>query len=216
MSTTTKPRIIIPTVLGTPFEGGNFAGLYIVGQNICALIDGGKAAEHPDTIWNQSAKSVAGAMSFYDGHANTVAMAEAGSKLGTWALGLRIGGKDDWFIPARDEKEMLYRAFKPTKQKNYVYRSGDNPSSVPVGYPYTEDSPAQTVADAYKPGGGDAFDDVLYWTSTQYASDSGYAWYQDFGDGYQGFCHKYGKLRARAVRRLIIQPFNPLIPTEVA
>ena len=48
------------------------------------------------------------------------------------------------------------------------------------------------------------FDGAWYWTSTQHTSDSDSAWCQDFGDGLQYDYHKDGRLRARAVRRLII------------
>ena len=44
-----------------------------------------------------------------------------------------------------------------------------------------------------------------YWSAELYASDSGYAWYQIFLTGDQGNYDIFIKLRARAVRRLIIQ-----------
>ena len=57
---------------------------------------------------------------------------------------------------------------------------------------------------AFKPGGKEAFDLMWYWSSTQHASDAGYAWYQFFGDGYQGLWRKDDDGRARAVRRIKI------------
>lgn len=48
------------------------------------------------------------------------------------------------------------------------------------------------------------FKNEWYWSSEQHVSDSVYAWYQVFNDGGQGII-KYGKLRARAVRRLVIE-----------
>jgi hypothetical protein len=44
-----------------------------------------------------------------------------------------------------------------------------------------------------------------YWSSEEHASGSDYAWSQHFDDGYQGSNGKDVKLRARAVRSLIIQ-----------
>ena len=44
-----------------------------------------------------------------------------------------------------------------------------------------------------------------YWSADLYASGSGYAWYQIFGIGYQYYYGTSLKLRACAVRRLIIQ-----------
>jgi len=50
----------------------------------------------------------------------------------------------------------------------------------------------------------DEFENAWYWSNAQHASDSDYAWCQDFGDGDQDGLHKNVKLRARAVRRLTI------------
>ncbi|MEI8324970.1 MAG: DUF1566 domain-containing protein [Betaproteobacteria bacterium] len=49
----------------------------------------------------------------------------------------------------------------------------------------------------------------LYWTSTQYSADD--AWGQGFGYGYQGNDDKSYEGRARAVRRLPLQTFSPLV-----
>jgi len=50
----------------------------------------------------------------------------------------------------------------------------------------------------------DQFEETWYWSNTQHASRSGYAWYQSFYDGYQFSWYKFNQLRARAVRRLVI------------
>ena len=44
-----------------------------------------------------------------------------------------------------------------------------------------------------------------YWSNQQHTSDSGYAWSQGFDDGHQGSTRMITELRARAVRRLVIQ-----------
>jgi hypothetical protein len=44
-----------------------------------------------------------------------------------------------------------------------------------------------------------------YWSSEQHAADSDCAWYQYFDDGYQDSFSLSDELRARAVRRLVIQ-----------
>jgi len=43
-----------------------------------------------------------------------------------------------------------------------------------------------------------------YWSGTQYAGTSYYAWFQYFSDGLQSLYHKSSELRVRAVRRLAI------------
>lgn len=48
------------------------------------------------------------------------------------------------------------------------------------------------------------FQERYYWSCEQPAAGSGYAWYQDFGNGNQDYWHKDNTSRARAVRRLPI------------
>ncbi|QGZ66306.1 DUF1566 domain-containing protein [Paraburkholderia acidisoli] len=51
----------------------------------------------------------------------------------------------------------------------------------------------------------DQFQRDWYWSNQDHEDDSAYAWYQDFGDGYQNDDLKSDDVcRARAVRRLII------------
>ena len=49
----------------------------------------------------------------------------------------------------------------------------------------------------------DQFQKDWYWSCE--APESGWAWFQDFRDGGQLSCYRNDELRARAVRRLIIQ-----------
>ena len=50
----------------------------------------------------------------------------------------------------------------------------------------------------------DRFQPDWYWSNTQHASNSGYAWGQYFGSGCQDDGQKHVKLRGVAVRRLAI------------
>lgn len=184
---------------GTPLEGGFYAGLIRVLGDVFAVIAAPKADGERAAKWGPYGKDATGACSFFDGKANTLAMAEAGSELAQWALGLSIGGFADWHIPSRDELELLYRHLKPKAEHNWRYR-GDNPSSVPVGYPYELEAPGQTAAALFREGGLEALETEWYWSSTQYSAID--AWYQSFVDGYQYVIDKNYEGRARAVRRL--------------
>ncbi len=190
-------------VVGGGFYAGQIRqadGLYIL---VVAPKDGG---EHDDAPWHTSTQRIDDARSFFDGRANTAAMVRAGVALAVWASGLNVNGFNDWYLPARDELEVVYRNLKPTTEENYVYRAGDNPSSVPAGYPYTADTPTQTPVVAFQSDGAEAFDDESwYWTSTQSESLSSYAWGQAFGLGSQNNNLKDNECRARAVRRMKVQ-----------
>jgi hypothetical protein len=198
----------ITPIIGTSMGGGFYAGRIRVADLVFALIVAPKSeGEHKDTVWNKSAKRVDGALSYCDGAANTKAMAEAGSKLAKWALDLRVGGNDDWYLPSQDELEVIYRNLKPTPAENYLYgRSGINVSAVTPTYPYTPVLPAQTQAEAFRAGGSEAFDPVWHWSSTQHAANADSAWSQNFNNGNQNNNNKSAALRARAVRRSIRAP----------
>lgn len=189
---------------GTPFEGGFFAGVFQLDDGTrCGLIVAPKAeGEHPDHAWIDDYKAVPGAQSYSDGFANTEAMADAGSAIAQWAQRLRIGDHDDWYLPSQDELEICYRNLKPTTRENYCYaRSGINLAAVPPTRPYLPTNPVQTSAEPFREGGAEAFDDVWYWSSTQHAAYSDYAWCQDFNYGDQDD-GTHDRLRARAVRRV--------------
>lgn len=192
----------ITPALGTPMEGGFFGGLININGMIGKIIIASKQeGQFDEEEWNESYDDIENAKSFFYGLTNTKAMAEAGSEIAKKVLDLRIGGFDDWHIPAQDVTEILYRNFKPTADQNSQWgRSGLNLSAVPPTYPYTPDLPAQTSLEAFKEGGEQAFDATAYWTSTQHAGNSGCAWCRHFEDGNQTIHGKDNELSVRAVR----------------
>ena len=196
---------ILP-LLGTSMGGGFYAGRIRIEDQVFALIVAPRAlGEVSNMKWIARNKSVPEAMSYFDGLANTKAMADAGSKLAKWAQDLRIGDADDWYLPAQDELEILYRNLKPSTRENYCWaRSGINLSAIEPAHPYTPALPVQTLADAFQTGADEAFAENWYWSSTQHASVSDYAWSQSFDNGHQYNLYKSSELRARAVRRLIL------------
>ena len=200
---------------GAPFEGGFVADVIRQTDGLYAIIVAPKAEGQLLLPWNASYDRVEGALSFVDGLANTKAMATAGSELAQRILDLRIAGRDDWYLPALDETERLYRRLKPSADKNAQWaRSGINLSSEHPSHPYTPDEPAQTTVEAFRTGekfrndGKEAFDQDVYWTSTQSAADDDCAWVQTFDDGNQSYWLKDHRNRGRAVRRFLIQQFN--------
>ena len=176
--------------IGTPFEGGFFGGIVRVGAVLFAIAWAPKAAGETKGAWLPDYQNAPGTDSCSDSLANTLAK---------WALDLRINGHDDWCLPARDVLELAYRHLKPTAQETYGYfRDGDNPSSVPAGYPYKAAPIVQTPVHAFQAGNAEAFEEGWYWASTQYSESS--AWGQDFGNGTQLSYVKVYEGLARAVR----------------
>ena len=186
--------------IGAPFEGGFYGGVVRVADQLFAIAWAPKAFGETTGYWLDSYEPVHGADSCSDSVANTLAMAEAGSPIAKWALGLLIDDHKDWVIPSRDVLELAYRHLKPgTYETACSFRDGDNPSSLPAGYPYTEATPiVQTSVAAFQKGASEAFEEAWYWSSTQYSADG--AWVQNFSNGCQGHDDKKYAGRARAVR----------------
>lgn len=194
-------NIEIPEVIGTQAELGVYFGRIRVAESLYALFQPPTAiAAGAPAIWNEDRKSVDDAFSFSDGHANTVAMAKAGSKLAQWAL------DNGMYIPSLDESDLQYRTFKPgTKLNDCWMRSGINLSAETPLQPYTPDFPKQTALEAYRASGSEAFPEGWLWTSTQSRAYGAYAWAQHFGGGDQFIFHKDFELPVRVVRREIIR-----------
>ena len=146
----------LPQSIGEAFQGGFLGRRYTLDGEEYAVIVSGKEGRLRGA-WGEYGQNVTGARSCIDGAANTSAMIEAGSEIAKTVRALRIGGFDDWHIPARDQIEMIYRDFKPTTDENYcTWRDGDNPTT--GEYPYTPDSPAQTAIPGFQEGGEHAIE----------------------------------------------------------
>lgn len=141
---------------------------------------------------------------------------------------LVINGYNDFYIPARDQRELGWRNLKPANANNYTLRptgaafnytkdgsygdvspgsNGINLNSDPQGGSYTSGDPAQTAAAAFRSGGAEAFEygSVYYWTCSEYSASS--AWFQlwhSSAPGHQSNNSKPFEYRLRAVRRSII------------
>lgn len=197
-----------PVPVGSSFGGGFYGGMIMIDGRAYALVVSPKSkGEAASTLqWKTTQTNTAGAASRNDGWSNTQAMIQAGSDIhpaAAFCRSLKINGYDDWYLPSRDELEILYRNLKPTTQVNTTLNSsGTNPSAIPPTEIYTESDPAQTDVGVFKEGGGEDFTAAYHWSSTQSSSSRG--WYQFFGNGYQLTPFKTGSNRVRAIRRVAI------------
>lgn len=168
-----------------------------------------------------------------EGFAATQAMRDADTSTvypaAHWARNLNIGGRTDWYIPARDELELCWRNLKPVTNNNYAtvnrpaaasfsYANngsygdtaathGTNNNSSPTGAAYTSSVPAQTAATAFRTGGAEAYEfgSAYYWSSSDYnASYTCYQYWHSSFPGCQSLLGKTSAYRVRAVRRSII------------
>jgi Protein of unknown function (DUF1566) len=195
-----------PTTIGQAFGGGFYAGkISVAGNGIAShyLIVAPKATgENSSRQWKTTNTSTAGTSSLIDGPANSAAMNNASHPAAQFCEGLTIGGFSDWYMPARNELEVLYYFLKPTTDANNT-NFGSNANAVfpePRNTNYTSGAPAQTSATAFRLGGAEAFSAIDYWSSTE--SSATLAWAHFFFSGNQSNFGKINSFHVRAVRRV--------------
>jgi len=201
-----------PGEIGTAYEGGYFAGQIDQGGTIYNLIVAPKASgENSSIVWADGAAdgSTTGAYSDIDGPSNTATLVSSYSSTDTEAAhfcdGLTIGGYSDWYMPAKNELEVLYYWLKPTTDSNDT-GDGANPNAVspePINTDYSSSDPAQTSVTVFQDGNSEAFYTDNYWSSTEVNSPD--AWTQNFDDGERNnYFNKFSSFSVRAVRRVAV------------
>ena len=204
-----------PTTIGQAFGGGFYAGKIAVGGGGVAthyLIVAPKATGEASKPWGPAGVST-GATSLIDGPANTTLLVALGSAYeaaifcNNLNAGSGLNGYTDWYMPAKNELEVLYFFLKPDTASNET-GSGSNANAVspePVSTNYTSGSPSRTTAtgiNGFRTGEANAFNDGWYRCSTE--TYSTYVWMQNFTTGFQNPYDKTSNFYVRAVRRIPI------------
>jgi hypothetical protein len=205
--TSTTPNY--PTVIGQAWGGGYYAGrISTSGNNVAThyLI----VAPYSTEIAGRWGYNGAYDGSRIDGPGNTATLVAAGFPAAQHCDNLTTGGYTDWYLPARDELDVLYYNLKPTTSTNDT-SYGNNAYSVSPQTPntyYTSVTPSQTTAAAFQFGGAEAFwpragtPDYAYWSSTGMWNNTD-AFAQQFGSGQQQTWNRGNTdNRTRAVRRI--------------
>jgi hypothetical protein len=199
-----------PTTIGQAYGGGYYAGKIAVdggGTATHYLIVAPRATgENSNVKWGTYGVTT-GLTSLIDGPTNSASEAALGVayQAATFCEGLTIGGYTDWYLPAKNELEVLYYFLKSSTTSNDT-ASGSNANAVspePISTNYTSGSPAQTSASAFRSGQANAFADFGYLSSSEL--NGSLAWAQNLGgSGNQYYESKSSSVYCRAVRRIPI------------
>jgi hypothetical protein len=200
----------IPRAIGSALGGGFFAGQISTAGNGVAdynlVVGPAASAQTTNKQWKTSNTTTAGTSSVIDGPANSSAMNNASHPAAQFCEAVTAGSQTDWYMPAKNELELLYYNLKPSTTSNYTGApSGINANAVPArASAYTAGTPAQTSATDFQTGNAEALLFSGYWASTEgpYATK---ATSQGFGNGYQSYAYsKNNYLSVRAVRRVAV------------
>jgi hypothetical protein len=191
--------------IGAAYGGGFFAGQINVSGTKYNLVVAPKASgENSSRTWGVYGVTT-GITSVINGPTNSASLAARGAsyQAAVFAENLTIGGYSDWYLPAKNELEVLYYFLKPTTIANST-SSGSNANAVspePSSTNYTSGSPARTSAGiGFRTGETNAFASEPYWSSTEF--DANQSWLQTFDNGTQNNVNKNNSLYVRAVRRV--------------
>lgn len=204
-----------PTI-GSSYGGGYFGGQINDGGSIYDLIvapratgqyaGGGSGGTPTGVVYKTSQSADVPSATFQNevyGYGATTAGNDAAHPAFQFARSLSIGGFSDWYIPAKNELEILYYNLKPNTTPNDT-SGGTNPNAVPARPSnYTSGNPAQTTVTAYQTGGSEVFSIANgYWSSSE-SSLTTAAWGQGFSNGNQSYGLKDTNTEyARAIRRV--------------
>jgi hypothetical protein len=206
---TYKPAPPVFPNIGAPYGGGFIGGKINVSGTQYYLIVAPKATgENSSRTWGVSGVTT-GNNSVINGPTNSASLAALGAsyQAATFCEGLSIGGYTDWYMPAKNELEVLYYFLKPDTTANNT-SSGSNANAVspePISTNYTTGNPAQTGAGSgFRMGETDAFatDYSPYWCSSEINQYT--AFVQNFTTGSQVNENKEKTFYVRAVRRIAV------------
>lgn len=216
---------------------GTFADWSIMAQYRVIVAPKASGETHSKAWKNANTAAPAGTHTLVEGWRSTTAMTAAGDAttypLAHWARGLSIGGYTDWYLPSRDEFEVVWgnlrpggaannMAARPAAVRNYqnlgafidaTAANGANLNSSPNRAAYTSGVPAITALTPWISGGSEALRFEVsagagYFTSTEH-NDSSVVFVQadSVNPGMQTIANKSSAgttTLARAIRRSMI------------
>ena len=197
--------------IGDAYGGGYYAGdISTTGNGVAnfRLVVGPQSSAQTFGQWQTSNTSGTGSTSFINGPANSANLNSPTYPAAYYCEGLTVGGFSDWYMPARDEFEVIYYNLKPTTTSNNT-SFGANAYSVPTRTTnYTAGTPPQTSVAAFKSTGSQFLNtsgNPYYWTSTEYTGEAnGQAWRFDASTGATPTAGMSNNGYTRAVRRVAV------------
>jgi len=227
-----------PANIGSAYAGGFLVGIidtvagtidgqddYQTGERYALVVSPKSLEDATDPSWDsQNRTGESGSFTRWDGLSSTdniLAKNDTSYEAFEHIRSIRSSnpvpsdGGSDWYLPAMDELELIYRNLKPDTDSNKTISEtslfpgtqspGFNPSSDPTGSAYTAGDPSQTSVMDFQDGGAEAVDLDQYWSSTD-GNEASRAWFHGFTTPFSGEQNRTSKdltsYSVRPVRRV--------------
>lgn len=203
------PMFMYPETVGQAYGGGFWAGNITVDGLVYAIVVSPKTGGDGVLVYRTSGTAFTGNTSTNDGwliRNNMIAAGISDFPAQQGCMSLTLGGYTDWYLPSKDELEIVYRFLKPTTTSN-VTSSGINPSSVPPKTTnYTTTNPQRTTVTAFRSTGTEYLWPDFYLSATQGSGGSTHAHHKLFGTGADGtILTSTTGYNVRAIRRVLLR-----------
>lgn len=208
-----------PTEPGTLYGGGYFVCRYVISGQVYALIIAPRALGGESSSLLQafdSWENLQYGVSDLNGYSNTNSKVNSGGghyPAAIFCKNLRIGGYNDWYLPAIKELAMIYYYLSPRSPTVFPgsFRSSPVPEALPPLPPVVNGGHPQTMVPQFQIGGVEALtrgyrphDSMGYWSSTDGVGN--YCQYFNMFSGSWRAGQSGYHMGVRAVRREHIGP----------
>jgi hypothetical protein len=112
--------------IGAKCEGGYFGGIVNNNEERYAIIVSPKDLGETKLQFKTTNTADSGIQSTWNGQANTFNLNDDEHPAAQWCSNLNINGYTDWYLPAKDELNLIYNNFKKDFIKDFYWTSTEH------------------------------------------------------------------------------------------
>jgi hypothetical protein len=120
--------------IGSKCEGGYFGGIIDNDEERYAIIVSPKDLGETKLQFKTTNTADSGIQSTWNGQANTLNINDDEHPAAQWCSNLNINGYTDWYLPAKDELNLIYNNFKKDFIKDFYWTSTEHIATPPYAW----------------------------------------------------------------------------------
>jgi hypothetical protein len=120
--------------IGSKCEGGYFGGIIDNDEERYAIIVSPKDLGETKLQFKTTNTADSGIQSTWNGQANTLNINDDEHPAAQWCSNLNINGYTDWYLPAKDELNLIYNNFKKDFIKDFYWTSTEHTANTTTAW----------------------------------------------------------------------------------